>query len=992
MRAGWIALSFCVAPFGLLAITPGSSQPAQRTFDDDVLPVFKAHCLPCHGASKAGGLDLSSYAAFAKGGVNGAVVVPKSPSRSILVQRIKGLGGKPQMPMGFGSIDAKKIKAIEEWILQGAKPGSGKARPHWAYLPVKSSNVPNVVGYSNPIDQFIVARLKQGNLTLSKRADKETLLRRVSLDLTGLPPTLAEQDAFLLDSSQNAYEKVVDRLLQSPHYGERMAMFWLDLARYADTNGYEKDGERSIWPYRDWVIEAFNSNMPYDVFVVKQLAGDLLTNPTQSDLIATGFHRNSMFNQEGGVDPDEGMYEVINDRVATTGTVFLGQSFACARCHDHKYDPTSQRDYFQIYAYFNNNAYEKRGSEIASEMKYWEPEYYVESPEYKQQHTQLDSELQELRSKIKQLEVGARSRFERWIKTINAEPKGQSVALTVTSNARPWRQVEQDWVAPDETPTQEVLTLSWPKGEKEARYAIVLDVDPRSVSSGPGRSSSGNFILSKLELTIGSQSVKPSAITASHVQPGYTLDGLFDDNRESGWAIAPRQGKRHYLNIQVDPQNFAGDTVVAKLSFASNNWPNHVASKVSVRLIEKAYEDVSFLPYDVLESDPKAEASPAWTHFAMQDPEIGPLFSKLKDTEARVRKLEQSRPMTLILRDRTESQQYSAAIRQRGEFLAKGDVVEANTPSFLPRARIAKGQNRLALAKWIVSPNNPLTARVQANRIWEMHFGKGLVETSDNFGLQGSGATHPELLDWLAADLMRNKWNLKRMHRMIVLSETYQQQSFASEALRRRDPTNRLLARGPLVRLEAEAIRDQALVASGMLNKKLGGQSVFPPQPAGAWNSAFDAQAYPESKGPDRYRRGLYTFWKRTSPYPAFMNFDAMSRETCVPRRTQTSTPTQSLTMLNDPALFELANHLGRKMAAVEGSPEDRILYGFRSVLSRHPSKAELLRLSTLVASFGTRYSQRGDIPESLGESPSEAAWTLLASTLLNLSEAQFRN
>lgn len=896
------------------------------------------------------------------------------------------------MPMGFGSIDAKKIKAIEEWVLQGAKPGSGKARPHWAYLPIKSPTLPQVSGYNNPIDLFIVDRLSKGKLTLSKRADKETLLRRVTLDLTGLPPTLAEQDAFLMDDSPNAYAKVVDRLLQSPHYGERMAMFWLDLARYADTNGYEKDGERSIWPYRDWVIDAFNANMPYDEFVVKQLAGDLLPNPTQNDLIATGFHRNSMFNQEGGVDPDEGMYEVINDRVATTGTVFLGQSFACARCHDHKYDPTSQRDYFQVYAYFNNNAFEKRGSEIASEMKYWEPEYYVETPEYKQQHAHLQSEINDLQTMTKELEQGARGRFAKWMQTIKSARPAQSANASLVSNVGDWRQDGRGWTAPEAVPNQETITLSWTRGEKDVGYALVFDIDPRSVANGPGRSSSGNFILSKLELTIGSKSVKPSALSASHVQPGYSLDGLFDENRESGWAIAPKQGKVHYLRFQLDASGSVGDVVVAKLAFDSHTWPKHVASKISVQIIEKEYADVSFLPYDVIESDPKAASSPAWIYFAAKDPEIGPLFSKLKEAEARIRRLEQSRPMTLILRDRSDSKVYAASIRQRGEFMAKGELVQANTPSYLPKISSGATQNRLVLAKWIVSPNNPLTARVQANRIWEMHFGKGLVETSDNFGLQGSGATHPELLDWLAADLIRSKWNIKRMHRMIVLSETYQQQSVASEALRRRDPTNRLLARGPIVRLEAEAIRDQALVASGMLNQKLGGPSVFPPQPAGAWNSAFDAQAYPESKGPDRYRRGLYTFWKRTSPYPAFMNFDAMSRETCVPRRTQTSTPTQSLTMLNDPALFELANHLGKKMADIDGSPQDRILFGFRSVLNRRPSKQELSRLSTLVASFGTRYSQQSGIPASLGESPAEAAWTLLASTLLNLSEAQFRN
>jgi hypothetical protein len=600
----------------------------------------------------------------------------------------------------------------------------------------------------------------------------------VFLDLIGLPPTPAEVDAFVNDTSPDAYEKVVDRLLASPHYGERWAKPWLDLARYGDTHGYEKDPRRTIWPYRDWVINALNKDMPFDQFTIEQLAGDLLPNATLDQRIATGFHRNTMINTEGGVDAEEYRVAAVVDRVNTTATVWLGTTLACAQCHTHKYDPFTQQEYYQLFAFFNSNA---------------------------------------------------------------------------------------------DKSTSDGDMLQLPTPEQQA----VLDE------------------IAKLE------------------------------------AVQSRS-----------------------------------AALKAVR-------------------DQLAEAK--------------------KKLNAEVAK-------TLVMKDLPEPRETFVHIR--GNFLNKGDKVEAGVPNVLHPLAIAEGAplNRLALAKWLVSPDNPLTARVMVNRIWEQFFGRGLVLTSEDFGSRGEPPSHPELLDWLATEFVRDGWSMKRMQRLIVLSATYRQSAAVSPALLEKDPYNRLLARGPRVRLPAELVRDQALAVSGLLSRKIGGPSVMPPQPDGIWNSPYSGEKWQTSTGEDRYRRGLYTFWKRTSPYPSFMSFDAPSREFCVVRRPRTNTPLQALTLLNDPVYVEAAQALARRIVIGGDDPMSRAEHGFRHVLARTPTSAEVEALVALYQTEVAHYRQDVNSADAMAgkfdqkqpklEKPQEtlktkvvesadlAAWTVVANVLLNLDEA----
>jgi hypothetical protein len=629
----------------------------------------------------------------------------------------------------------------------------------------------------NAIDNFILARLVKEGLRPSSELDRARLIRRVSLDLIGLPPTPEEVNAFVGDQSSNAYEKVVDRLLASPHYGERWARPWLDLARYADTHGFEKDPRRTIWPYRDWVINALNKDMPFDQFTIEQLAGDMLPNATLEQRIATGFHRNTMINTEGGVDPEEYRVAAVVDRVNTTATVWLGTTLACAQCHTHKYDPFTQQEYYQFFAFFNSNA-------------------------------------------------------------------------------------------------------------------------DRSTSDGD------------------------------------------------------------MLLLPTPEQQTALDEI-AKLEKVQSKSPELKGVREQLAAAKK----------------------------------------KLNDEVAK----------TLVMKELPEPRETFVHIR--GNFLNKGDKVEAGVPEVLHDLHIAEGEipSRLTLARWLVSPENPLTARVVVNRMWEELFERGLVETSEDFGSRGERPTHPELLDWLATEFMRDGWSMKRMHRLIVLSATYRQSAKTTPALLERDPHNRLLARGPRMRLSAEAVRDQALAISGLLSRKIGGPSVMPPQPDGLWNSPYSSEKWRTSSGEDKYRRGLYTFWKRTSPYPSFMSFDAPSREFCVVRRPRTNTPLQALTLLNDPVYVEAAQALARRMISTGGDDAaSRVTRGFRQVLARLPGPGEVEPLVSLYKKEVEHYRHDKAASEALagkldekttGDKSNEgaksktvdtaelAAWTVVANVLLNLDE-----
>ena len=761
--AGLLGLAFAATP------TPAAGPPAVRevNFTKDVLPIFKSACYQCHGPdSQQAGLRLDRKDAALKGGVTGVAIVPGHSDQSLLLDRVLGHGGKAQMPLGFTPLTPAQVETIRTWIDQGAVWRGGATPPHWAYLKPARPPLPHVKNAAwvrNPIDAFVLARLEREKLAPSPPAPQAKLLRRVYLDLTGLPPGVPDIQAFLADRRPDAYERVVDRLLASPHYGERMARPWLDLARYADTNGYEKDNRRTIWPYRDWVIGAFNQDMPYDQFTIKQVAGDLLPNATTADKVATGFNRNTMYNEEGGVDPGEQRWLTLVDRVNTTSETYLGSTLSCAECHDHKYDPFKQTEYYQFLAFFDHSD----------------------------------------------------------------EP-----------------------TLPVSTPAQ------------DARRA---------------------------------------------------------------------------------------------------------AAQAEIDRLKKSVADPATLPVVKLGET-----------------------SRLADFQKQFAAL--SPPTTLVLQEKPDHAVPTTFVHIKGAYLNTAEQVSAGTPAFLNPFPQDKPRNRLGLAYWLVDPNNPLTARVEVNRLWEQCFGRGLVETSEDFGTQGQPPTHPELLDWLATELPRRHWSLKAMTRLIVTSATYRQDSRVTRALQARDPANKLLARGPRFRMEGEMLRDVSLSAGGLLSLQVGGPSVFPQQPDGIWSMPYNADRWVMSDGAERYRRGLYTFWRRTSPYPEFTTFDAPSREFCTVRRVRTNTPLQALTTLNDPAFFDAARGLARRMQREGGAGVSRqIAYGFLLCTARHPNPHELARLVALDVQETARYGADPKSAAALVGGPaapgSLAALTVVANVLLNLDE-----
>ncbi len=773
-------------------------------FRRDVLPILKGACIECHGPAKRGGrLRLDSRIAAVVGGRAGPALLPGDAAASLLVQRVRGEGGEQRMPLDREALPDSQVKALEAWIAAGAPwPDDAKAAPpnadhaaheeakHWAYVPPARPEVPTVSGSlatwpRTEIDRFILARLEREGLAPSAEAPPAVLLRRLHLDLIGLPPSVDDVLAFETDHSDAAYRAIVDHLLASPRFGEKWARHWLDLARYADSRGYEKDQSWSMWPYRDWVIDAFNRDLPFDQFTIEQLAGDLLPEATLAHRVATGFNRCTMINEEGGTDPEEQRVNAVMDRTATTAAVWLGSTLGCAQCHDHKYDPFSQKEYYAFYAFFNS--------------------------------TQAET----------------------------------------TQDAR-----------------AEVILTS---------YTIEVP--------------------------------QPEAARARH---------------QTRAALAQQR-------------------------------------------------------LDALPPDAVMERR-AWGR-------------ELKSAQARIRPV-----TTQVMRELDTPR--PTHILARGSFLSPGEPVTPAVPIVLGELDSgsthadAGRRDRLTLAKWIASPRNPLTARVATNRLWAEVFGRGLIETPEDFGTRGIPPSHPELLDWLATQLIDRRWSQKALIRMMVTSAVYRQTSVGDSQQRERDPDNRLLARGPRFRLEGELVRDSALAASGLLSGTIGGPSVFPPQPPGIWATPHVNEPYVESTGDDRYRRGIYTVWKRSSPYPTFVAFDAPQRQVSCSRRPRTNTAIQALTTLNDPAFVEAAAALALRTLRCPGLDDlARVERLCRTVLARAPEPDEVARLLSLISAQRARYADApADATKLLavlpGGAPSDvhraeaAAWTVAASVVLNLDEA----
>ncbi|HKP13900.1 MAG TPA: PSD1 and planctomycete cytochrome C domain-containing protein [Blastocatellia bacterium] len=1013
------------------------SQAQAVDFARDIRPLFEQHCADCHGEKRAmGQLRLDSKTAALKGGVSGAVIVPGNGRESRLIKRITGDGDGPRMPRGRAPLTPPQIALITRWIDEGAAwpeaagdSAAPNAQPaiskHWAYVKPARPEPPTVAGAAwvrNAIDRFILARLEREGLKPSPEADKTTLARRLYLDLTGLPPSVKEVDEFVADQSPQAYDNLVDRLLASPHYGERWARPWLDLARYADSNGYEKDRPRVMWKYRDWVINAFNRDMAFDQFTVEQLAGDMLPNATADQKIATGFHRNTLLNQEGGIDVEEARWETLLDRVNTTATVWLGATLGCAQCHNHKYDPYTQKDYYRFLAFFDNAEYA-----VGGDGDHWiaEPELDLPTPEQEAKRKEVQADLYKLQLQLNADTPETTAAQREWESSMLAERDRWAaldpIAFKSANGATFTKLEDKSLLVSGDNPefdTQTVTARSDVKGITGLRLEALPDA--RLPQGGPGRDPYGNFLLTGVEIEAApadnpaaAQPVEYKAAgvddAASYFAAAYlsqkpTREAVVDQPK--GWAIdATRDATRlaRQLVIKFDkPVSFDSGTVFTvklkylaggigqaigrfRLSASSTDDPLRVT-----RLSAKVRPLLEVAPGDRGEQQKKDIAA----QFRATAPALKALRDQIGERRAALRKL--GIVTALVMQERAGFERPSTFLRVRGGYLNRGEKVYAATPAVLHAWPEDQPFNRLGLARWLVDENNPLTARVTVNRLWEQLFGRGIVETSEDFGTQGTPPAHAELLDWLATELVRQKWSQKAIIRLMVTSATYRQSSAVTPELRERDPYNRWLARGPRFRLEAEMIRDAALAISGLLSRKVGGPSVFPPQPEGVWRNPYSDERWVTSQGEDRYRRGLYTFIRRTSPYPAFMTFDATSREVCTVRRVRTNTPLQALTTLNDEAFFEMARALAKRMLTEAGSDvKARAVYGFRLCVSRQPLAEEVERLvkfyNQQLSYYGRHAAEAERVTKGVtagGASAAElAAWTMTANALLNLDE-----
>ena len=1067
-------------------------------FDRQIRPILSDTCFACHGPDEKQRmanlrLDETEGLFVDRGGYK--IIIPGSSAQSKLYQKISSKDDAVRMPPVFSNrkLTDQQIELIKQWIDQGAK-----WERHWAWLAPKRPVVPELQDKSwarSPIDSFVLARLERANLKPSPEADKATLLRRVTFDLTGLPPTRSELDSFLADKSPGAYEKRVDQLLASPHYGERMAMVWLDLARYSDTHGYHIDSLREMWPWRDWVIKAYNTNMPYDEFTIKQLAGDLLPNATLDDKIATGFNRNHMITAEGGAIPQEYHVEYVVDRVSTTGAAWLGITIGCARCHDHKYDPILQKDFYKFFAFFNTVP--ERGLDGLAGNGNAAPVLELPTPQQQKQRDSLESEISNTLAQISEKEmVALENQWRQTRLTTMPEPSREGLTahyefegtLTDATGRRQDAKAARGDVVYDDGAVGKAAEFSgetqvdFPKAgdfDRQEPFALALWVNAnglKGVELLQKRDASHQWRGYEISLEdpvfIG-QSVRNRQVVV-RVANRWPDDAMEIRTKERVLSTTPffltsyhhlilnydGSGKAAGLKLFLDGKAVDTETVKDRLTGSfrtssplqignkeigrpmkgliddfriynrtlSADESQELAVQLPARALlaelagkpvqeieslkpEKPPEEAEIGDTNKAESQEKKEAAQLKSHqarlteyyLALEAPEqYRKLYAQLKDVRTKKEKLERSITTTMVMAEMKKPR--DTFILGRGQYDNPKDKVTPGVPSFLPPLPSNAPLNRLTLAKWMVDPRNPLTARVAVNRYWEGYFGTGLVKTAEDFGSQGEPPSNPELLDWLATEFVRTGWDIKAMQRLIATSATYRQSSKATTEMEERDPENRLLARGPRVRLAAEEIRDNALAISGLLNDKIGGPSIFPYQPPGMWEEmaigeGFTGQSYKESKGPDLYRRSMYTVWKRTVPPPALTTFDAPDREKCTARRLLTNTPLQALVLLNDPTYVEAARALAQRIMMEGGkSPTKRVDFAFRLATDRVPSAHErdvLLRsFQEQLADFRRQQTDAAKLL-SVGESKYDsrldknelAAWTTVASMILNLDE-----
>jgi len=1111
-------------------------------FNNDIRPILAKNCFACHGPDskqRQGNLRLDQYRGAIAKQKGQAAIVPNKPLESQLMTRIITNDERKRMPPPkHGTrLTTKEIEQLRQWIQEGAN-----YEKHWSYIKPKRPQIPLVTDVNwcrNPIDYFVQSQLEAIGLLQESVADRWSLARRVAIDLTGLPPTVHEAEQFVNDHRDDAYQRYVEFQLAKLSFGERWARVWLDLARYADSAGYADDPPRTIWAYRDYVIQSFNKNKPFDQFTIEQIAGDLLSNPTEDQLIATAFHRNTMTNNEGGTNDEEFRNEAIIDRVNTTMTAWMGTTMGCAQCHSHKYDPISQKEYFQLFAFFNNTS--------DSDKKDERPTIKIFDDEQKQKRSRWQSKIKTLESILATpTPVLERTQTE-WESKLKTLPKWRTLRPVEVSSTHTRLKIEangsvasrgkipeQDtykvkfnvdltnvsalklkvnpqeknfvlskltatWRPEKSTPTSaqylriqligksKILSLAevevWQgetnlahqskvkqsstayngkadraiDGNTDGNYHQANSTTHTTQSDNPwweldlgqvmqidrlniwNRTDGGTEIANRLtnyqvvlldqnrsivwqekqllppqsnfvHYLSGEREIRFSMALADHEQKGFSAKSVlsYQIDPKNGWAVANQLNQPHQLILVLErPLDIEGGQLIVSLHQKSIHkhlllrcFTIQTTSAIAVSEFVRTPKHILSIISRPLPERTKRQKQELSQYYRNTAPELKMEQDQLRDLK---QKLADQKPYTTIpvMRELAIEKRRKTRIQLRGNFQQTADLVKIGTPSIFHHLSSTKSTSRLELAKWLISRENPLTARVIVNRYWEQLFGTGLVRTSEEFGTQGTSPSHPDLLDWLAVELMDNHWNLKHLLRILVNSATYRQSSKVTPELLERDPDNRWLTRGPRIRLSAEMIRDQALFVSGLLSSQMFGQPVNPPQPKMGIKAAFGSNIdWQTSTGENRYRRGIYTNWRRSNPYPSMVTFDAPDRRVCTVRRSRSNTPLQALVVLNDPVYVEAAQSLARRLALADGKLNDKIRLGIRQTLIRPAKNVEVQHLKRLHQSAYQHYklkpeqahliatSHLGNLEQhDVTEMVNLAAWTVVSNTLLNLDE-----
>lgn len=1031
-----IAIAIYLAAFIVISPTIAvAASPSDFDFERDVYQVLRRACFECHGLEKqAGGLRLDQNAALIESGT----IVTGDAEASEFVRRIDLPRGHDDVMPAIGDpLSRREISAIRRWIDAGAEwPDAFEPPPHWAYVLPQKSSLPVVSDPQwprSPIDHFVLAKLDERGIKPSPPAAPATLLRRVHLDLIGLPPTPEEVTAFELDPSPGVLAKIVDELMARPQFGERWARPWLDLARYADSHGFQRDNLIDIWAYRDWVIDALNADMPLDQFTIEQLAGDLMPGATPSQRIATGFHRCAPTNVEAGSLPEETRVEQVLDRVNTTAAIWLGTTLECAQCHDHKYDPFTIKDYYRFFAYFNNTEIEaertdpKQASSIA-----------FKGPFMPLADAARDGQRDEIQSRLKSLRQDRQTRIDQLQRDLVQWSATQADALrqapqihvvdvesfisTGTTDSYKIRDDGAILIVGDDPPSTDRYTITASIQAADVR-AIRLDAltDDSLPGKGPGRGDAKrpNFVLHELAVFVvdanGDETpLELGEATADFSQANYDVVGAIDGDPKTGWAISPQFGKSHWAIFRLRQPLDASSGVTLKITLDQHfgNGRSLGCIRLAVVSGDLSTQTIPAKIAKLLKAD-----SESWTDGQRQelanyrakfDEEVTTLDQNITAVQRQLGDLAADTTLVMVELD----QPRQSAIFTRGEYRTPGERVTAGTPESLHPVRDEKllsgdpqtagpaaANNRLTLARWLVDPANPLVGRVMVNRWWAEIFGSGIVRTTEDFGLKGDPPTHPELLDWLAVDLVENGWSMKRTLKTIVLSSTYQQSSAVTSEQLASDDQNRLLGRGPRLRMDAEMIRDHALAVSGLISLKPLGPPIRPYQPQGIWTKVGGTNyEYDVSPGGDRYRRGIYVVIKRGAPYPSFVNFDASARLTCTTERSRSNTPLQALTLLNDPVYVDATKAFAVRAAmdAKHQSLTSSIEAAFRRVTARRPHASES---KTLVQLYQAQHHAATASPKTADKLATEvqlprdvsaadfSAWYSVATVLMNLHE-----